>query len=64
MKFAIMSDLIVPSILLILTICVFEEKINLSLLLSHIGIITCFLEESLVVILIFGLGLPESLIAL
>ena len=59
-----MLDLIVLSILLMLTIYVLKEEINLSLFLLFIGMMTCFLERPLVVILIFDLSLSELLIAL
>ena len=64
MKFAIMLDLIFLSILFMLVMCAFEEAINLDLLSLFIEIIICFLEGSLVVILILGLAFPKSLIVL
>ena len=64
MKFAIILDLIFLSTLFILVICAFEEAMNLDLLSLFIEMIICFLEGSLVVILILGLAFPKSLIIL
>ena len=47
-----------------LVMCILEEAINLVLLSLPMRTIICFLEGSLVVILILGLLFPESLIAL
>jgi len=44
-----------------LVMCRFEEAMDLDLLLLPIGTIICFLEGSLVIILILGLVFPESL---
>ena len=47
-----------------LIICIFEEAMNLDLLLLPIRTIICFLKESLVIILILGLAFPKLLIVL
>ena len=58
------SDLIFLSVLFRLVMCKFEEAMKFDLLSLSIGMIICFLERLLVVILILGLTFSESLIVL
>ena len=63
-KSARISDLMSFGTLLILTICLLEDNINLEILSLPIGIITCLLDSPLVVMLRWGFSFLDLLIVL